>query len=466
MAAVVDAKERVVILGAGPTGLGAAHRLMELGHRELELYEASDRVGGLAASFRDDAGFLWDLGGHVQFSHYRYFQDLMDELLEGEWLTHQRVASIWMAGRFVPYPLQHHLDALPEPMRSQCQRGLEDVAGGRENTPENFREWILDSFGRGIAELFLFPYNHKVWAYPPERLSYLWIGERVARANAGQGREPRDGRRAWGPNRTFRFPRAGGTGEIWKRLAQRLPAPCLHLHKRAVAVEPHAREVVFADGTRTGYDRLISTIPLDQLVALSNQTALQPFANELLHSSVHVIGVGLHGRPSPEVARQCWMYFPEDDCPFYRATVFSNYSPNNVPDPSRYWSLMLEVSESSHKPVDGDTLEAQVVDGLLATGLITARQQVASLWRTRLEHGYPTPSVGRDAALSAILPVLEELDIHSRGRFGAWKYEVSNQDHSLMQGVEVVDRLLRGTPETTLHDAASVNAPGLRERPE
>jgi hypothetical protein len=53
---------------------------------------------------------------------------------------------------------------------------------------------------------------------------------------------------------------------------------------------------------------------------------------------------------------KCWMYFPEDNCPFYRVTVFSNYSPRNVPDPSRQWSLMAEVSESPGKPVDRDGL--------------------------------------------------------------------------------------------------------------
>ena len=67
----------------------------------------------------------------------------------------------------------------------------------------------------------------------------------------------------------------------------------------------------------------------------------------LRHSSTHVIGVGLHGRPGPHLAGKSWMYFPEDDCPFYRVTHFSHYSPNNVPDITRYWSLMAEVSESA-----------------------------------------------------------------------------------------------------------------------
>jgi UDP-galactopyranose mutase len=61
---------RVVILGAGPTGLGAAVRLGELGVDAVTVLEAEAQPGGLAASHRDQHGFTWDVGGHVQFSHY------------------------------------------------------------------------------------------------------------------------------------------------------------------------------------------------------------------------------------------------------------------------------------------------------------------------------------------------------------------------------------------------------------
>jgi len=152
------------------------------------------------------------------------------------------------------------------------------------------------------------------------------------------------------------------------------------------------------------------------------------------------------------------MYFPEGDCPFYRVTVFSHYSPNNVPDIRRYWSLMAEVSESSVKPVDARSIVEDTVRGLVATGLIKGREQVHHTWHRRLQRGYPTPSLGRDLALQELLPALEERNIFSRGRFGAWKYEVSNQDHSFAQGVEVVDYWLDGTGEETLHHSEIVNS--------
>ena len=70
----------------------------------------------------------------------------------------------------------------------------------------------------------------------------------------------------------------------------------------------------------------------------------------------------------------------------------------------------------------------------------------------------PLPSITRDEVLSVVLPELERREVYSRGRFGAWKYEVSNQDHSLMQGVELVNRLAAGREEVTLHNPALVNA--------
>jgi hypothetical protein len=89
--------------------------------------------------------------------------------------------------------------------------------------------------------------------------------------------------------------------------------------------------------------------------------------------------------------------------------------------------------------------------------LITDAREILSRWHRILEPGYPTPSLERDAILNDALPVLETQNIYSRGRFGAWKYEVSNQDHSFMQGVEVVDRLVFGRFEPTLNHPAKIN---------
>ncbi|MCL4867219.1 MAG: FAD-dependent oxidoreductase, partial [Gemmatimonadales bacterium] len=99
---------RIVIIGAGPTGLGAAWRLQELGHTNWMLVEAADHPGGLAASVVDPAGFTWDLGGHVLFSHYQYFDRLMDAALGDAWAHHEREAWVWMRNRWIPYPLQNN----------------------------------------------------------------------------------------------------------------------------------------------------------------------------------------------------------------------------------------------------------------------------------------------------------------------------------------------------------------------
>jgi hypothetical protein len=90
---------------------------------------------------------------------------------------------------------------------------------------------------------------------------------------------------------------------------------------------------------------------------------------------------------------------------------------------------------------------------------------VAGTWHRRLAHGYPTPWVGRDAVLDSVDPALRAKGIFSRGRFGAWKYEVSNQDHSFMQGVEAVDRILTGAEEHTYYGDMAGHYVRALERP-
>ena len=114
---------KYLILGAGPTGLGAAYRLKELEIEDFLILEKENQPGGLASSFIDEKGFTWDIGGHVQFSHYKYFDDLMDKALGKEgWIQHERESWVWIQNRFVPYPFQNNIRYLPKETMWKCRR--------------------------------------------------------------------------------------------------------------------------------------------------------------------------------------------------------------------------------------------------------------------------------------------------------------------------------------------------------
>jgi protoporphyrinogen oxidase len=430
---------KCVIVGAGPTGLGAACRLSELGIPWC-LFEANGYPGGLSASFEAD-GFTWDLGGHVLFSHYEQFDSMLSATSGAQdWIQHQRKAFIRILDRWVPYPFQNHIRCLPDRERDECLAGL---AEAREpaNPPATFQEWIDTFAGSGIARLFLNPYNRKVWACDPGRLSASWLAERVAVPDTSSAEKAAH----WGPNRVFRFPASGGTGEIWRRLAARLEQDSIHYAERLVGVDMLKRTIQLSSGRTEKYDYLISSIPLDRLVALSAPSEHVERAASLVHNSVLIVGLGLTGEIPAAAADKCWAYFPEPDCPFYRVTVFSNYSPSNAP--AGHYSLMAEVSGAPGHLTDPNAIAQDCIRALSRSGLIGPDNSVVKLWIRELAYAYPLPTLERDAILAEVMPGLENYNIFSRGRFGSWKYEVGNMDHSFMQGVEVADRIVSGKDE-------------------
>ena len=454
----------IVILGGGPAGLGAAYWLNRVGFSDWVLYEREAEVGGLARSFRDAHGFTWDIGGHVLFSHYGFFSRLMDELLGREgWIEHERESWVRVLGAWVPYPFQNNLHRLPAEACAECLAGLIQAALARgERRFANFEEFNRQTFGPGINRLFMHPYNSKVWGYPPAALDAAWIAERVAvpdPARAARQVALKTDDPSWGPNLRFRFPRQGGTGAIWKALRDRLPSGQIVTGTEAVELELEARRVRFANGQSASYDYLISTLPLDQLARMAHRSDWSEAADRLACTSTHVIGVGLKGTVPPELKSKCWMYFPEPNCPFYRVTHFSHYSSNNVADIRQQWSLMAEVAESPQKPVDPEQVAEDTVRGLIAAGLLESPDQVNHTWTHFVKYGYPTPALGREEVVNRLLPALAEKRIFSRGRFGAWRYEVSNMDHCFMQGVEAAAHLLFGTPELTVWEPNLVNTP-------
>jgi len=447
---------KIVILGGGPTGLGAAYRLKELGYTNFQLYERSPFLGGLASSFTDSAGFTWDIGGHVMFSHYKYYDQVFDRLMGSDYQLNMRECWVRMFDSWVPYPFQNNIRYLPKEVCCECLVGLIEAQTKRDHkSAKNFREFMDAVFGDGIVKHFMRPYNFKVWAHPAELMNKEWIGERVAVVDVNRAiRNVVIGADdfGWGPNNQFKFPLFGGTGEFYRRFAKPLEGH-VNLNKAVDFINIRRKEIRFRDGQVIGYDTLIAAMPLDKLCndVLNGEVPreIKKATAGLRHSGGYMVGVGLR-QPSPST--KSWMYFPEDNCPFYRATYLSNYSPRMTPDKDRHYSLLCETSYSEFKPVDGRRIVDDTIRGLINAGLINERDQddIVDTWVYHADYSYPTPSVERDAILAQAIPFLERHGVFSRGRFGMWKYEVSNTDHTLMQGVELVNRLLLGEPEVTI----------------
>ncbi|KAH8929216.1 FAD/NAD(P)-binding domain-containing protein [Atractiella rhizophila] len=483
----------ILIIGAGPTGLGAAKRLHQLKHQNHLVVDAFSKPGGLASTDTTPEGFLFDVGGHVIFSHYLFFDDVINEALPkaDDWYEHERVSYVRSNNCWVPYPFQNNIVMLPVEEQAKCVDGLIESFEERiraKEKPKNFDEWILRNqgiftligiIGKGLADLFMRPYNFKVWAVPTTMMNTAWVGERVAAPDpkliiknilhkkiAG----------SWGPNATFRFPARDGTGGIWQAVANTLPKDRFRLNTSLTKVNAASKTAHFSDGSVVKYKSMVSTMPLDELVEIIEDDGKNGIADmrkvgrELVYSSTHVVGFGIRGERPERIGDKCWLYFPEPDSPFYRVTIFSNYSPFNQPaaevklktlqtaDPSLsskadtktersgpYWSVMLEISQSHLKPVDEPNIIRDSLQGLINTTICQPGDEIVSIYHRKFHHGYPTPTLQRDSQLKQLLPKLkDDFNIWSRGRFGSYVYEVANQDHSFMLGVEAVDNILFG----------------------
>ncbi|MDX2757328.1 protoporphyrinogen/coproporphyrinogen oxidase [Streptomyces europaeiscabiei] len=443
----------VVILGAGPCGLACAHELQRLGHRDWVLLEAAPTVGGLGSSVVDEAGFTWDLGGHVVFSKMKSFDKLLAELFEpAELLRHERSSFVRHSGNWVPYPFQQHLHHLP---RARAQRCLDDLTAAQARGPApggtDFASWLEATYGPALVEEFFAPYNRKIWATGLSEMSASWIAERVAPADIGVLRRALKtgftGTQAWGPNAQFAFPASGGTGAIWRRLAARLDGD-VRTGQRVVHVDEAAKTLLTADGTVLTYGHLVATGALDGLVAMTAGAPadVRHAASILRHTTVVMAGLGYR---SPTADRRSWLYFPGGETPFYRATNFSRYAPANVPgsDTGRYSAWMTETSLPAGALLDQAGLVEKCDRALRHCGLVPERAERVSGHVELIPYAYPVPTTGRDEALALIQPWLERHSIYSRGRFGTWRYEIGNMDHAVTMGQDIARRLTRGTAE-------------------
>lgn len=444
---IFEDMKKIVIIGAGATGLGAGYRLQELHFSNFQIFEKGNYVGGMASSYLDKKGFVWDQGGHIFFSRYDYVDKLFEKLIKDSYLEHNRDCWVRVMNQLIPYPFQDNIRHLPKDIQIECINGLLDISEKNHDTPQNFVDWIDITFGKGIAKYFIIPHNQKLWVVPLELLSYDWVSGSIKNINIKEvlhniilQKDNKD----WGINRTFKYPKEGGIGDFFTKFVPYLNKNIV-LNKTLIRVNTEERRVIFDDDTLVTYDILISTIPLNELIKLiyPKREDMIKHSEKLLHTSVVVIGLGFKCLLNNT---KSWIYFPEKKVPFHRITYLSNYSPYNVlhGNVNKYSSLICEVSYIGDTLPDKELLIINTIKGLVDNDIIKENNidDIISVNYKEIKYAYPIPTIEAKSTVGLLQSFLEENGIYSCGRFGEWSYtNAGSMDQCIMSGVNVVDRL-------------------------
>jgi len=417
----VSATPDVVVIGAGPAGLAAG---VTLGARAVVL-EQSAGPGGLSCTI-EMAGAVFDLGGHSFHTPHPEIRALVEGALELYEQT--RDARCFSHGRMIRYPFQQHFRDLSDAgLVEACSAGLRDAPA--KTSARHFLEFLEQRFGAGIARHFLVPYNRKLWGHDLSRLAADWAGERVAAPEGERETFDETGGRRKPLQTTTRvaYPARGGFGAIMTALAARLSN--IRYGQRVVAIDPRRRILRTHDGHWFPWNRLISTLPLPQLVTMCQgmPPELIRAAGELECLSLDVVLLVV-GHPIDTAIQR--VYCADDTVPAHKVALNHNSSPYLRSLPRH--GIMAEVS-ATNGARPADELIAWTIRGLCTMGILGRPDEVVAKRVIQIKHAYPVPTHTRDAIVGAIRGWLERHDIHTVGRFGEWAY--INSDEAMHRGL-------------------------------
>ncbi|KPJ58987.1 MAG: hypothetical protein AMJ42_02345 [Deltaproteobacteria bacterium DG_8] len=433
----------ILIIGAGLAGLSTAYHL---GNEDYQIYEKEEEVGGLCRSFRQD-GFTFDYTGHLLHLRHNYTKKLLEKLLPHCLRFHFRRASVYSKGVFTFYPFQANMYGLPKEVIKECIIGfieakearerLHHISSGTQNGLEiSFRDWIVYTFGSGIAKHFMFPYNEKMWKTDLNEILSEWVNWSIPVPSLNEvvggavGLEnPRMGYSA-----RFLYPEKGGIEVLPKAF---LPyVKNFHFNKMLIAIDLQKKKVWFNDNSSVKYDYLVSTIPLPELIDSIRDLPISIAAlrDGLRHVSVLDINLGID---SDNVSDQHWVYFPEPEILFYRVGVYSNFS--SAMAPPQKSSLYVEISYLPNAPLNKADILESAFEGLKTCRFLKSKDQIIVENVLDIPYAYVIHDNFRHKNLPKIMAYLNSHNIFSIGRYGSWKY-VSMED-ALLQGKEVAEAI-------------------------
>jgi protoporphyrinogen oxidase len=428
----------IVILGSGMGGLGANYRFRAEGITPV-IFEKKAYYGGKTMSFRHDSGFLFDVGPHISFTKDTRIQDLFADSVDQQYETLQINLNNYWRGYWPQHPVQLHMHGLPEDVIVKMIADFVEERQTPERPVNNYAEWLLASFGRSFAELFPMQYTRKYHLTAAENMSTDWLGPRIYQPNLEEVL-----RGAISPSAPqkhyithFRYPTEGGFVSFLRKL---VPLESVKLNHELVSLDPHNRQVVFANGTVAHYDGLVSSVPLPELVCLIQGVPQEVLdaSRRLACSTCVLVNVGVDRE---DLSNSHLTYFYDEDICFTRLSFPHMLSSRNVP--AGTGSIQAEVYFSrKYRPFTGTPEDwiGPVIADLRRCGLLREDDRVLFSTAMVIQYANVIFDLERKTALETVHGYLDDLGISYCGRYGDWGYMWT--DESFKSGESAAQKVL------------------------
>jgi protoporphyrinogen oxidase len=408
------------ILGGGLTGLCLANFLND----DLEILEKNSEVGGLCRSLQED-GFTFDYGGsHIIFSRDEDVLCFMLNLLGDNKFRVRRNTKILLKGRYVKYPFENGLADLSKEDNYEClYQYVYNLLNNHGLKPGNFKDWIYATFGKGIAEMYMIPYNEKIWNMKSESMGVDWVERRIPKPPLEDVIKSSLGIQTEGYTHQlyFYYPQHGGIQSLVKALESKARGTVTcGFHVKSICKEDDLW-LVRNERDEKVFDRIVSTIHLKDLVEalVDVPEEVRSAVRGLRYNSLISVMLGLD---IPRLNDISWVYMPEANIKANRISFPSNYS--HYVAPSGKSSVLAEITCSESDDLwsgrDEEIIE-ETIDDLYKLGIIDRKSVCYSKLR-RSKYAYVVYDLRYEEKISLIHQYFHNIGIHLCGRFSQFEY--------------------------------------------
>lgn len=416
-------KFRTIIIGFGPSGIGAA-----LKTKKGIIIEKNSVPGGLSRSYKYKSA-TYDLGGHSFHTPHEEVKNLIKK--NTKIFLQKRNAKCFVKKKIINYPFQKNFKEIGDvKITKECEMGLSNA----ETKNENYHEFIKTKFGYGISKHFMMPYNLKLWGNNLRRMSTKWTSERIAEVK-NQKFDTKGGKRKPLQSDTkVGYPSKNGFGQIFDDLSKKVKLQ-KKFNKKIKKIDLNKKSILLDNNELYYYSNIVSTISILDLLKCINGVPKRiiNLSKKLEYLSLYLVVAIIKGKIKTSIQR---IYSSEKK--YFPGKVALNHNSSNYLRNTKEHAIMGEISygKNKKKPIH---VKKNFIKFLIDTKIIKNKNEIKKMITHDIQYSYPVPTHEKSFIIKQIKNWLKKYNIYTVGRFAEWDY--INSDEALRRGLEIGSKI-------------------------